>query len=243
MIIIVFAIPILLILLGILIKYFKQYWLIAGYNTASQEEKEKINVEKLGNFIGNILFFLAAINLSGLLLKYFGYKLIGDLTWGLFIIAIIFMIIKGQSFYKDGKPAKRKMNRITIIIVLSIMLPVLVFVFGLIGYGITASKVIIDGELIQIRGMYEASVLKEAVTSIELLDEIPKIEGKVNGFDFGHINKGVFKIKDWGNGRLYLQSNKGPYLLIRYNTEEFILINYKNPDETIAVYKMISDDQ
>jgi len=239
---ILFFIPIIFILFGILIKYFKQYWLIAGYNTASKKEKEKIDIEKLGSFIGNSMFLLAAINLSGYLLRYLGYKLLGDLTWGLFIIVIVFIVIKGQSFYKDGGATNGKMNRYSLIVVLIIMLPVLIFVFGLVGYGSLPNKVIVEGDLIRITGMYGTSVSKEAVTSIELLDEIPRIENKVNGFDFGHINKGTFKLKDWGKGRLYLQSNKNPYILMRYNMEEFILINYKNPEETTKVYEMISNN-
>ena len=33
------------ILLGILIKHGKQYWLVAGYNTSSQKEKDKFNMD------------------------------------------------------------------------------------------------------------------------------------------------------------------------------------------------------
>jgi hypothetical protein len=37
----------LFIALGALIKYAKWYWLIAGYNTATPEEKKNIDIEAL----------------------------------------------------------------------------------------------------------------------------------------------------------------------------------------------------
>ncbi len=234
--------PMILILCGILIKYFKQYWLIAGYNTASKKEKENVDIDKLGSFIGNNMFLLGGINLLGILLRYLGYKLLGDLTWGLFIMVTIFMIIKAQSFNKYSSPSDKKMNRYAVIVTLFIMLPVLVLSVGLIGYGNLSNEITIDMGLIRISGMYGTSVSRDAITSIELIDDIPDIETKINGFDFGNINKGVFQLKDWGNGRVYLESNKGPYIAIRYNTEGFIIINYKNAEETKQVYEMISNE-
>ena len=47
--------------LAILVRWKKATWLIAGYNTAPQEEKEKYDVEKLCLYVGNFLFLLALI--------------------------------------------------------------------------------------------------------------------------------------------------------------------------------------
>ena len=53
--------PVVLILLiiGLFVKYKKVTWLISGYNTASKEEKAKYDVEKLTKYFGNFLFVLA----------------------------------------------------------------------------------------------------------------------------------------------------------------------------------------
>lgn len=58
---ILIAIITLFIVLGILIKYFKQYWLISGYNTSTPEEKKKIDIERVGRTVGNLLFVIAGI--------------------------------------------------------------------------------------------------------------------------------------------------------------------------------------
>lgn len=58
-----FLAPILLWGLAIVIGSGKANFLIAGYNTASKEEKEKIDKKKLSRFMGKFLFILGAIQL------------------------------------------------------------------------------------------------------------------------------------------------------------------------------------
>lgn len=66
------GVAILFIVLGILIKYGKMYWLIAGYNTMPKEDKEKYNIEGIANVFRNVMFGMA-------LIIFFGY-LIAKLT-------------------------------------------------------------------------------------------------------------------------------------------------------------------
>lgn len=59
------GIPIIFILLGILIKYGKMYFLIAGYNTMSKAEKEKVDIKGIATVFRNAMFGMAAIMLLG----------------------------------------------------------------------------------------------------------------------------------------------------------------------------------
>ena len=63
---------ILFIAFGILIKYGKMYFLIAGYNTMSKEEKEKYDIEGVATVFKNVMFGMAFIIILG--------DFIGDLT-------------------------------------------------------------------------------------------------------------------------------------------------------------------
>jgi hypothetical protein len=63
---------ILFVFFGILIKYGKMYFLIAGYNTTSKEEKGKYDIEGIANIFRNVMFGMAFIIILG--------ALIGDLT-------------------------------------------------------------------------------------------------------------------------------------------------------------------
>ena len=54
---------------GLLVRVFKMSGLIAGYNTASREEKAKYSEEKLTRYIGNILITSSLVLILGGLLS------------------------------------------------------------------------------------------------------------------------------------------------------------------------------
>jgi len=56
---------IIFIVLGILIKYGKMYFLIAGYNTMPKEKKEKYNIEGIASVFRNAMFGMALILIVG----------------------------------------------------------------------------------------------------------------------------------------------------------------------------------
>jgi hypothetical protein len=100
------AIAVLFILLGILIKYGKMYFLLAGYNTMTQEEKEKYDIERLASLFRNVLFGMAALIIIGYLL----WKWTGVLgyqtyfTFGALILGVPYLLIKSNTkAYKTDK--------------------------------------------------------------------------------------------------------------------------------------------
>ncbi|MGI5084162.1 DUF3784 domain-containing protein [Treponema putidum] len=57
---------------GILIRKFKFYFLIAGYNMMSKEEKEEYNTSSIGKHVGLSLYFLSGLSLTvGLFFRFF----------------------------------------------------------------------------------------------------------------------------------------------------------------------------
>ena len=59
----IFILIIVLVVLGVIILLGKGDFLIAGYNTASEQEKQRVNVKRLRYVVAGILF-LAALFLS-----------------------------------------------------------------------------------------------------------------------------------------------------------------------------------
>ena len=53
------------VILGILIKYGKMHFLIAGYNTMSKEEQAKYDIEGIANLFRNVMFVMALILILG----------------------------------------------------------------------------------------------------------------------------------------------------------------------------------
>lgn len=60
----------LFIILGILIKYGKMYFLIAGYNTMSKEEKEKYDIEGIATVFRNGMIGIGLIVIVGYVIAY-----------------------------------------------------------------------------------------------------------------------------------------------------------------------------
>lgn len=90
---------IIFIVLGIIIKYGKMYWLIAGYNTMSKEEKEKYDIEGIATVFRNALFGMAFIIIGG----YFIAELAENSNiqnysfWTSVAIGIPYLLIKSNS--------------------------------------------------------------------------------------------------------------------------------------------------
>jgi len=63
-------IALLFVTLGVLIKYGKMYFLIAGYNTMSAEEKAQYNIKKIATLFRNVTFAMAAVLVIGYFLTF-----------------------------------------------------------------------------------------------------------------------------------------------------------------------------
>ena len=63
-----FVAAIIFIVLGIVIKYGKMYWLIAGYNTMPKEERDKYDIEGIATVFRNVMFGMALLIFVGYLI-------------------------------------------------------------------------------------------------------------------------------------------------------------------------------
>lgn len=63
-----FVAAIIFIVLGIVIKYGKMYWLIAGYNTMPKEERDKYDIEGIATVFRNVMCGMALLIFVGYLI-------------------------------------------------------------------------------------------------------------------------------------------------------------------------------
>lgn len=233
---------ILLMALGILIKHFKFYWLISGYNTMSKEKRKNVDTEGLGRFMGNFLFLLAGIIFLGALLIFMGYKTIGIIiTTILPFILIPYVIIKSQKYDKNSlEPdgSMKKSTKLTIGFFIGLMAIILIFITCLCAYGAFEPTITVKDEYITIGGMYASTVHTEDIIEVVLLDSIPRVLRKNNGFDFGNILKGNFSLENIGKGRLYINNGKSPYVYLKLE-KGYVIINFKNSEKTQELYNEI----
>src|SRR5690606_25241129 len=90
-----------------LVRYKQVTWLITGYNTASKEEKEEYDLEKLSRYFGNFLFILATAYLFwGIALLLFPqYEEL--LYWAGFISSFVIIIV-GIIYMNAGNKLKKR---------------------------------------------------------------------------------------------------------------------------------------
>lgn len=223
--------------LGGIVKYGKQYWLIAGYNTMPKEKQKNVDIAGLAGFMGNCSFGLGAFVLAGTLVSSLWYPNLFPAVILLFVAGIIFMVIRAQKFDQNKK---NKREELVLIITLAFTVLILGGMVALLIYGSRSPGIEAKPEGIVISGMYGTTIPAEEITGISLENEIPKILTRNNGFNSGEANKGHFTLDGLGRGRLYLESSKGPFICI-FTKSGYIMINYKDPSRTEVLYQTISD--
>lgn len=104
--IIFFVVALLFIILGISIRFGKASWLIAGFNTSSEQEKEEYDERALCTFVGTLMFVLGAIwlimALANLLCNqiFTTILMIGIILFVVVISAVVIYMNTGNRFKK-----------------------------------------------------------------------------------------------------------------------------------------------
>ena len=91
------------VLLGFLFRKGKGAFLIAGYNTASKAEREKIDETKLCKHMSRLMFILAACWLIIALSAVFSENILLWIGFGAFLFAVIFGVVYINTGNRIGK--------------------------------------------------------------------------------------------------------------------------------------------
>jgi hypothetical protein len=83
--------------------------------------------------------------------------------------------------------------------------------------------------------IYSSTVAYSAMRSATLEDAIPRIRLRTNGSAVGSTLRGSFNVEGWGNGRLYINRDVPPFVVIR-TSNTFVVVNFKEPQRTRDLY-------
>lgn len=225
-----------LFILGLFIKKGKGLMLIAGYNTLSKEERDKVNKEKLSRTVGNLLIRMAIeILLLGVAINY-------RLKWAIVILILLIITDTSISVIKLNrnnpiKSSSKAGSKASAVITIITLIGVGIMFF----YGEKEPVVSIRDDKIKIEGMYGLEVNFSEVTRITLIDSSMKEIGlghRYNGYGgFGDTFKGNFRAEGRGNYLLFVNSSSPFTLHIERENDKDIYISYKNSDKTKALYQ------
>jgi len=220
--------------IGFLVKAYPN--LIAGYNTLSKEQKENVDIKCLSSFLKKGFIIIGWVMIVG----YYLLIWLGLLTAAkaLMLLAILggvtILVAKSQQF-DHNKAANRPTSAYVIIGA------VMLFVVGLLYYGSRPAEIVVSGDNLRITGMYGVELTAGEIEAISLIDTIPSIQLRTNGFSFASSKKGYFQLDSFGKCALFLQVNTGPYLLILKKNGEWIILNFQRKAETKNEYIKLNE--
>lgn len=208
--------------LGLLIGKFKMYGLIAGVNTASEEQKENMDLPAMGKAISLMCYGIALANLIPAALNYyFAFPLYVSPILTVVIIAVSLIWI--QRYDHNVKSRESTMKAVKVLVIVAVVGGILMTqVIG-------EHKVVITDTSVKIPGMFGKTFPLEEMVSIREVQEMPKVTLRTNGLGLGSIQRGQFRLEGAKKAYLYLSKKEGPYIEIV--TEEYpVYINFKDEE-------------
>jgi len=101
-----FIVPLILVILGVAIRFGKASFLIAGYNTSSKQKKDTYDENALCRFIGNLSFILAGILILIAVAKRFFLAYSTQIVF-MGYISIVFVVIIAVIYMNTGNRFKK----------------------------------------------------------------------------------------------------------------------------------------
>lgn len=230
--------------LGIAVKYLKAYWLISGYNTMSLDKKKNVDIEGLGNFVGDFCFVLTAIIfLSGILMA-FGKEMAGTVVLFLLFPLMIYVLIFAQKYDGNTRNADGTMNTKTKVIIGGISLFLVATVVGtgsLIYQSNKPAEFKVGDGVFEIGGLYGESIDLDDIKDIMLKDTMPDVRQRTNGSSIGSKKKGYFRLDGALNAKLFVDDAKPPFIFVE-TSSKLIILNCESSKKTEELYNALKSE-
>lgn len=226
MIYIILGIGLLFFALGFIVNKSNAKYILAGYNTMSEKEREKVKLEPYLSYLKKFHVFLGiSFILIGLSLHFF----VNEKAAGIFIstypiLAYMYFIWNARNFSTNTNKDLPKIG-------LYVLGATLIFVLFMQYLGDKNDQMHIENDHIKIEGSYGQEIHYSDITKIELVNQLPKISSKIHGFAMGDIHKGIFKTTSGEKIKLVLNSDSKPFIFILTSDAKKIYFS-ANEDES-----------
>lgn len=208
-------------------------YILAGYNTMSEEDRENVDLKSYVVFFRKFHIFLGLsffITVSAL--SHFINNEIGGMFFIVYpFIAYIYFISASRKFSK-GKAAKGNTVAI-VILILTLFLSI-----GLLIYNFKESEIKITNNSLVITGSYGETLSFDEIIDIKLIDRLPNTIFKTNGFALGNTRKGSFRTESREVVKLIINADNSPYIFISKADGKKIYYSAKK-EENEVIFKEI----
>lgn len=209
-------------------------YLLSGYNMLSKEEQQKVDIKSYFGVFRKFHWVLGSTFLVfGLSLYYFLSSTATVLFLGIYPLAayIIFFMVTMKFFYG----ALRTYMWVGMIVISGSA----VFVGYLFYNGLNESTLSIQNQTIVIAGNYGERIDESDIGSIQLVNHLPKLSARTNGFSTGDVKKGYFKTIDGETVKLFMHSRQTPVIVIEKKSGKRIFYSLDS-DSNQALFQQLS---
>ncbi|MGD6777195.1 DUF3784 domain-containing protein [Sutcliffiella horikoshii] len=212
-------------LIGWAIVKKEAYGLISSFRSRPKEEQEELIQNGYPQKTGKLLIGTSIVLLIMLPLLFTSFPYAMEVQIGVMVVLLL-----GGFIYlsKYEVPKKRKKSYI---ISTSIAVVTFVFLFVVSYLGFQEAELTLRENSFEISGVYGDEWRFEDITQVDLVEEMPEVYLRTNGYGMQSISKGHFKVKDYGSSLLFIYKGNSPYLLIKTN-DDTIFINSKDAEKT-----------
>lgn len=196
--------------IGFLITEKNAQHLLAGYNTLTEAERARFDLQAYLPFFRNFHVFLGVsfIGLGLLLYRFWGEGAAGIFMGVYPIVMYVLFLWVGERYSLSAAYARQ--HRLA----LWILLACLVLLVGMFYWGFRENELQLQADRLEFTGMYGETVAVGAISGIALVDSLPPIRRRTNGFRLGKVRKGYYQTERKAAIKLLVHREQGPYLLL-----------------------------
>ncbi|KAA0992419.1 DUF3784 domain-containing protein [Dyadobacter aurulentus] len=211
MIIIALVLSLIFFALGFIVTKNNARYILSGYNTMSEQDRQQFDIVSYIKLFKQFHLILAATLFGGVCLL----SLVNNNWASLFmtvypLVAYLYFLIRSAKYHKGkfGRKAGAYMAGGVLVVVIAVLL-----ISSLTDY--KSSELSLGSERLEIKGSYGLTLGKSEILEQKVVDQLPPISYKSNGFAAGDYAKGRFKTSDGKSVWLFVNKKAGHFLLIR----------------------------
>jgi hypothetical protein len=211
-------------------------YLLSGYNTMPEAERQNFDIKSYIPFFRNFHIFLGVslLILSTLLFYFVNPDWCGIFLGTYPILAYVYFVWKSNQFGKNKSKKQKIMGYISI----SVMFLIFVAIVYNLQVTLKDNEIIVANKTIEITGDYGTEIKISDLKSIELVDKAPEISSKTNGFALETIKKGLFNTVNNEKVTLLINSQKTPIILFITNDNQKIYYSSKDKSN-VEIYNEV----
>ena len=206
-----FFLPSIFVVIAFIITKKNAKYLLSGYNTMSELEREKVDLDAYLRLFKRFHIFLAVSLLAITFFLSMVSENVGDVFPIIYIFcAYAFFGFKSIRFFNPSRLILRFSHVISSFLVVGAGA---VLYFSLISF--KESELKIQGDLLELTGIYGVKIDKKNLTEVRIIGQMPRITSRTNGFNGGVYRKGNFRLSDRRSVKLFINTNSKSFLLLR----------------------------